>query len=100
MCDFWPAPIPVSFTVTDGKGSGTGTGRATGTTVTVNISGNSYSGAINARLRNGNPKTLVGSFSGVLSGSQIRSQTTVRADMATPMGPNVSACTIELDRAG
>ena len=100
MCDFWPGPIPVSVTVTGGKGSGTGTGRATGTTVTVNISGNSYSGSINARLRNGNPKVLVGSFSGTLSGSQIRSQTTVRADMSTPMGPNVSACTIELDRAG
>jgi hypothetical protein len=100
MCDFWPGPIPVSVTVTDGKGSGTGTGRSTGTTVTVNISGNSYSGSINARLRNGNPKTLVGSFSGALSGSQIRSQTIVRADMANPMGPNVSSCTIELDRAG
>ena len=100
MCDFWPGPIPVSVTVTDGKGSGTGTGRSTGTTVTVNISGNSYYGSINARLRNGNPKTLVGSFSGALSGSQIRSQTTVRADMANPMGPNVSSCTIELDRAG
>ena len=100
MCDFWPGPIPVSVTVTGGKGSGTGTGRATGTTVTVSISGNSYSGSINACLRNGNPKVLVGSFSGALSGSQIRSQTTVRADMATPMGPNVSSCTIELDRAG
>lgn len=100
MCDFWPGPIPVSVTVTDGKGSGTGTGRATGTTVTVNISGNGYSGSINARLRNGNPKVLVGSFSGALSGSQIRSQTTIRADMGSPMGPNVSACTIELDRDG
>ena len=100
MCDFWPGPIPLSVTVTNGKGSGTGTGRATGTTVTVTISGNSYSGSINARLRNGNPKILVGSFSGSLSGSQIRSQTTVRADFASPMGPNVSACTIELDRAG
>lgn len=100
MCDFWPGPLPVSVTVTDGKGSGNVTGRNTGTTVTVNISGNSYSGSINARLRNGNPKVLVGSFSGALSGSQIRSQTTVRADMASPMGPNVSSCTIELDRAG
>lgn len=100
MCDFWPGPIPVSVTVTGGKGSGTGIGRATGTTVTVNISGNSYSGSINARLRSGNPKVLVGSFSGALSGSQIRSQTTVRADFASPMGPNVSACTVELDRAG
>lgn len=100
MCDFWPGPIPVSVTVTGGKGSGTGTGRSTGTTVTINISGSGYSGSINARLRNGNPKTLVGSFSGALSGSQIRTQTTVRADMATPMGPNVSSCTIELDRAG
>lgn len=100
MCDFWPAPLPVSVTVTDGKGSGNVTGRVTGTTVTVNISGNSYSGSINARLRNGNPKVLVGSFSGAVSGSQIRGQTTARAGMASPMGPNVSACTIELDRAG
>lgn len=100
MCDFWPGPLPISITVTNGKGSGSVTGRHTGTTVTVDISGNSYSGAINARLRNGNPKVLTGSFSGTLSGSQVRAQTTVRADMASPMGPNVSACTIELDRAG
>jgi len=100
MCDFWPGPIPVSVPVIDGKGSGTATGRTTGTTVTINISGNSYSGSINARLRNGNPKILVGSFSGALSGSQIRGQTTIRADVSSQHGPNVSACTIELDRAG
>ena len=100
MCDFWPGPLPVSVTVTDGKGAGNVTGRVTGTTVTVNISGNGYSGSINARLRNGNPKILVGSFSGAVSGSQIRVQTTIRADMASPMGPNVSVCTVELDRAG
>jgi len=43
---------------------------------------------------------LVGSFSGTLSGSQARGQTTLRAEVASPMGPNTSSCTIELDRAG
>ena len=100
MCDYWPGPIPVSVLVTGGQGSGTGTGRATGTTVTVNISGSSYSGSINGRLRNGNPKILVGSFSGALSGSQIRARTYIRADFKSQQGPNESSCTIELDRAG
>ena len=100
MCDFWPGPLPVSIPVTDGRGSGSVTGRFTGTTVTIDISGTGYSGSINARLRNGNPKVLVGSFSGTLSGSQARGQTTLRAEVASPMGPNTSSCTIELDRAG
>ena len=99
MCDFWPGPLPISVPVTAGRGSGSVTGRFTGTTVTIDISGNSYSGSINARLRNGNPKVLVGSFSGALSGSRVRGQTTIRAEVASPMGPNTSACTIELDKA-
>ena len=99
-CAYWPGPIPIMVPVTGGQGSATTTGNFTGTTVTVNISGNRYSGSINGRLRNGNPKVLVGSFSGALSGSQIRATAFIRAEQESPKGPNESSCTIELDRAG
>ncbi|MDO8973004.1 protein kinase [Reyranella sp.] len=100
-CDYWPGPIKLTVPVTGGQGSATATGPGgNGTTVTVNISGNSYSGSINGRLRGGNQKILVGSFSGALSGPQIRTQATLRADFRSDQGPNQSSCTIELDRAG
>jgi serine/threonine protein kinase len=99
-CDYWPGPLPLMVPVTGGQGSATITGNFTGTTVTVTISGNRYSGSINGRLRNANPKVLVGSFSGVLSGSQIRATALIRAEQKSPKGPNESSCTIELDRAG
>ena len=95
-CAQWPFTIALNVPVTNGQGSQSARNGPGNVTVAVSIAGNRYSGNYEWKLMGGGSgRTLLGSFSGTISGTAISVTTIVRSDIKGG-GLNEDQCVLDL----